>query len=602
MTDRPDPGADAPHGTPDAAGDAGAGSDGDAPGDAPDVGTGAEASSDAEGSVRVVGTAHVSEESAREVEAAIDESDPDVVAVELDEGRYRQLQGGAPDDLEPADLLEGNTVFQFIAYWMLSYVQSRMGEKFDVRPGADMLAAVEAAEERGIEVALVDRDIQTTIQRFWARMSTMEKLRMASGLLFGATDGRIVGVTLGLFVGLIAGPIVGLFGGALGVTDALLVRATGALLLGVGAGFVGERIGSRLLGPDEGLLAGAATGVAVGGALGGGLGIADGVVATYLGGFAVRALGSMTVGVTAGVLAGGVVGVFLHATGIGEPDPEEFEEVAMEDLTDADVVTALMDEFRQFSPGGAEALIDERDAYIAHRLVDLRAAGKNVVAVVGAGHREGIEGYLDAPGTLPPLDSLTGTTGGGRFPWGKAVGVAVSAAFVAFFVLLAVAGVRDAFLLRLFGAWFLVNGVFAAGLARLVGARWRSALVGGAVAWMTSVNPLLAPGWFAGYVELRHTTVNVSDVTRLNDLLSDETRPVREIVSEMLDVPLFRLIVIVAMTNVGSMVASLLFAAYLLPVFAADLGGVDGVGRLMIEGARRSADFLVRLVGAGGMV
>jgi pheromone shutdown protein TraB len=594
MTDRPPTGTDAAD-----APDGEAGSNANA--DATDA-AGAPDDPDAAGSVRVVGTAHVSEESVREVEAAIDESDPDVVAVELDEGRYRQLQGGAPDDLEPADLLEGNTVFQFIAYWMLSYVQSRMGEKFDVRPGADMLAAVEAAEKRGIEVALVDRDIQTTIQRFWARMGAIEKLRMASGLLFGATDGRIVGVTLGLLVGLIAGPVVGLFGGQLGVTEALLVRATGALLLGVLAGVIGERIGSRLLGPDEGLLAGAAAGVAVGGVLGAGMGVADGVVTTALGDVAVRALGSMTLGVTAGVVAGGVVGLLLYATGLGDPDDEEFEAVSPADLTDADVVTAMMEEFRQFSPGGAAALIDERDAYIAHRLVALRAAGKDVVAVVGAGHREGIERYLDAPETLPPLDSLTGTTRGRRLPWGKLVGVAISAAFVGFFVLLAVAGVRDAFLLRLFTAWFVVNGVFAAGLARLVGARWRSALVGGSVAWLTSVNPLLAPGWFTGYVELRHTTVNVGDVTRLNDLLSDETLPVREIVSRMLDVPLFRLIVIVAMTNIGSMVASLLFAAYLLPVFAADLGGVDGVGRLMIEGASRSADFLARLVGAGGMV
>lgn len=118
---------------------------------------------------------------------------------------------------------------------------------------------------------------------------------------------------------------------------------------------------------------------------------------------------------------------------------------------------------------------------------------------------------------------------------------------------------------------------------------------------MTSINPLLAPGWFAGYVELRHTSVNVGDVARLNELLADESRPIRAIVSEMFDVPLFRLIMIVAMTNVGSVVASLLFAVYLLPVFAADLGGAEGVSRLMLEGASRSLDLLARLVGAGGL-
>jgi pheromone shutdown protein TraB len=74
------------------------------------------------GSVHVVGTAHVSADSVREVEEVIDRERPDTVAVELDEGRYRQMQGETPDDLEPGDFLKGNTVFQFIAYWTLSYV------------------------------------------------------------------------------------------------------------------------------------------------------------------------------------------------------------------------------------------------------------------------------------------------------------------------------------------------------------------------------------------------------------------------------------------------------------------------------------------------
>ena len=75
---------------------------------------------DGEGSVTVVGTAHVSEESVREVEETIERERPDVVAVELDESRYRRLKGGEPDDIDPKDLIRGRTVFQFIAYWLLS--------------------------------------------------------------------------------------------------------------------------------------------------------------------------------------------------------------------------------------------------------------------------------------------------------------------------------------------------------------------------------------------------------------------------------------------------------------------------------------------------
>ncbi|MEF8781258.1 MAG: TraB/GumN family protein, partial [Haloferacaceae archaeon] len=256
------------------------------------------------------------------------------------------------------------------------------------------------------------------------------------------------------------------------------------------------------------------------------------------------------------------------------------------------VVTMMMEEFRQFSPGGAEALIDERDAYIAHQLVGLRDAGHHVVAVVGAGHREGIERYLREPETLPPMTSLVGTERGRGIPWAKIVGVLLSVGFVAFFLLLAMAGVRNEFLLRLFAAWFLINGIFAFALAKLAGARWSSAGVGGAVAWLTSINPMLAPGWFAGYAELRHLKVNVGDITRLNEIISDETRSVSEVVSDMFDVPLFRLIMVVAMTNVGSMIATFLFATYLLPMFFAELGGVEAVSREMIRGARNSADII----------
>ena len=585
-------------------------SDSGASGPVPPSETGDEAEGDPvtadgveDGSVTVVGTAHVSEHSVDRVEEAIERERPDVVAVELDEGRYRQLQGETPDDLDAGDLLRGNTVFQFLAYWMLSYVQTQLGDRFDIEPGADMRAAIDVAEGLGIDVALVDRDIQTTIQRFWARMTITEKLRMVGGLAFGVTDSRIVGVLAGLFAGILAGPAIGLFGGALGITDALLTSVTGGVLAAVAVGIAVDQVGKLALSPDGRLYAASGLGVAAGIAAAAS-GVANGLVSTYLGGLAVTAIGSLGLGIALGLTLGVVVATLLGLTGRDdEPDHGGIEELDVEELTDTDVVTMMMEEFRQFSPGGAEALIDERDAFIAHRLVALRDAGKDVGAVVGAGHQAGIEGYLANPETLPPMEGLVGRErGGGRLPWKKAIGYAITVGFVGFFVLLALAGVENAFLFRLFGAWFLINGIFAFGFAKVAGARWISAGVGGAVAWMTSINPMLAPGWFTGYVELRHLTVNVGDIGTLNDLLSDETLSPSDLVSSMLDVPLFKLIVVVAMTNVGSIVASFLFAVYVIPaMFGAEVGGVDEVGRLLVDGAYAGAE-LVRntLLGGGG--
>jgi pheromone shutdown protein TraB len=554
-----------------------------------------------EGSVTVVGTAHVSQESVEEVEETLDARRPDIAAVELDEGRYRQMRGETPDDLDPSDLLGGNTVFQFLAYWMLSYVQSRMGDRFDIEPGAEQLAAIETAEELGIGVALVDREINTTIQRFWARLGIVAKFRMLGGLAFGVTDPRVAGVTFGLAAGLVLGPLIGAFGGSVGIGAGVLGVAATAALAALAVGYLATELvglaGGGLPGVDAaddllvGALAGMGTAVFVGISQ-----VGVDLVTGTLGGFPVTALGSLALGVTIGVGVGSLAGVVVNALGLGlaEEGEDELDEFDPAELTDGDVVSAMMEEFRAFSPGGAEALIDERDAYIAHNLVDLREAGYDVVAILGAGHRAGVESYLEHPERLPPMASLTGTADSGGVPWGRIVGFGITAAFVGFFVLLAMAGVRNTELLRLFGAWFLINGVFAAGLAKLAGARWRSAGVGGLVAWMTSVNPLLAPGWFTGYMELRHLRVNVSDIGRLNELLSDETRPLGAIVGDMLDVPLFKLIVVVAMTNVGSVIASVLFATYVLPAFSASLDA--GVAELMIRGARNSAELLLGAV------
>ena len=490
-----------------------------------------------EGSVRVVGTAHVSKASVEEVERVIDEERPDVVAVELDDGRYRQLRGETPEDLDAGDLLKGNTVYQFLAYWMLSYVQARLGDRFDIEPGADMVAAIDTAEALGVDVALVDRDIQVTIQRFWARLSFPEKIKLAGSLAVGLGDPREIGMGVGLGIAFILSILAGAVAGPFVVPETL------------GPGFL--------------------------------VGLAD----------------TLVVGLGLGLLIG--TGLVFALERLA-PD-EEVEEIDVDRMTDMDVVGAMMEEFRRFSPGGAEALIDERDAYIGHKLVALRDQGYDVVAVVGAGHREGIERYLETPSLLPPMESLTGRTSGGRVSVYRLFGYLFTLGFLAFFCLLAIAtytgveGASSELLFRLFAAWFLVNGILAFGLAKLAGAHWRSAGVGGAVAWLTSVNPLLAPGWFAGYVELRYLNVNVGDISTLNEIMSDEDAPLRQLWTELKGVPLFRLIMIVALTNVGSFIGSVLFATVLLPYLFAGSGieGAGGVARLMIEAARNGLEIVL---------
>ncbi|WP_232688440.1 TraB/GumN family protein [Halobacterium zhouii] len=494
-----------------------------------------------EGSVRVVGTAHVSSDSVEEVERVVEEEQPDTVAVELDEGRFRQMQGEAPEDLDASDVLKGSMAVQFLAYWLLSYVQKRLGDRFGIEPGADMKAGIDAADAAGADVALVDRDIQMTIQRFWARMTSTEKLRLVGELALGVTDSRTLGLAVGGVVGFLVGVVAELVAGPF-VLPAAASAPAGIGVLGI--------VVAVLTGLSEAI------------------------------GFAF--VGALAVGT-------------LFAVLFARTEPEDVEEFSMEELTDADVVSAMMEEFRRFSPEGANALIDERDAFIAHNLVGLREQGKHVVAIVGAGHREGIEHYLAHPEELPPMESLVGVEER-RFSLFKALGLLITLGFLVFFALLVMAGVSNTVLLKVFGAWFLFNGVISAGAAKLGGAHWTSAGVGGAVAWMTSINPLLAPGWFAGYVEMRYLDVNVSDISTLNELLDDEETPIQDLVEQMLDVPLFRLIAVVALTNVGSFVASVLFPFVVLPLIGGPFDSLAAVTDAMVRGAQNSADAIWGLV------
>ena len=51
-----------------------------------------------------------------------------------------------------------------------------------VKPGSEMISAIEEARNIGAEVALIDRDIEVTLQRFWGKMKFLEKIRMIGSL------------------------------------------------------------------------------------------------------------------------------------------------------------------------------------------------------------------------------------------------------------------------------------------------------------------------------------------------------------------------------------------------------------------------------------
>lgn len=136
--------------------------------------------------IYLVGTAHVSQRSVDDVGRVVEELRPDTVCVELDAGRHQALVD--PKRWRNLDIFEviqqRRVVFLLISLALSSY-QRRLGLKLGVRPGAEMLAAIEHAERIGARLVLADRDIVATLKRTWAALSLWDILQLM-GTFFGS--------------------------------------------------------------------------------------------------------------------------------------------------------------------------------------------------------------------------------------------------------------------------------------------------------------------------------------------------------------------------------------------------------------------------------
>lgn len=386
------------------------------------------------GRIILVGTAHVSDKSIAEVNEVIEREKPDIVALELDKERYLALKGKEEvREINVRELLSGGRFYYFLLHWLLASIQKKIGADTGVKPGAEMLSAIEKAEKTGAKVALIDRDIQLTLGRFWNRMSFFEKLK-----LFGS-------------------------------------------LIGASLGF-------------------------------------------------------------------------------------DTREIDMETVTDEDVVTQLVSELRKMAPSAASVLIDERDAFMAKNLLEMSREG-NVVAVVGAGHRKGIQRYLDVPESIPRIEELITLPKKGS-GWFKAATIVVIAMFVGLLALIIYSGgISLTTLLTAMLYLFVTQGILSAIGVIVARGHPLSALTALGLAWFGFLNPFLAVGWLAGLVEAHFHPPTTED---FRTIMRAET------MKELMQNRLFRIILVAGLANLGSMIGT--FVA--IPIMVHYLGITNPLGIL----------------------
>jgi pheromone shutdown-related protein TraB len=131
----------------------------------------------------LLGTAHVSRVSADAVRAILQREAFDAVAVELCEPRYQSIRD--PEAFRRLDLFQvirQGKVGLVAANLALSAFQRRLAEQFGIEPGAEMKAAIDGADERGLPVWLVDREIGITLKRAYHSVGFLDRLSIVGGL------------------------------------------------------------------------------------------------------------------------------------------------------------------------------------------------------------------------------------------------------------------------------------------------------------------------------------------------------------------------------------------------------------------------------------
>ena len=143
----------------------------------------------------LVGTAHISRKSEELVKETIEKYNPEIIGVELDYARLKQLRSGEKwRETNVVQVIKTGQTYLFLINLLLSNLQKKIGKTIGIKAGSDMLSAIEEAETRKTRIALLDRDIRITMKRTVAKATLVEKLKLfysMSLMIFGAKKEKI---------------------------------------------------------------------------------------------------------------------------------------------------------------------------------------------------------------------------------------------------------------------------------------------------------------------------------------------------------------------------------------------------------------------------
>lgn len=137
----------------------------------------------------IIGTAHISKQSAELVENVILSEKPDIVCVELDKQRFESLSNKKRwENLDLKSIIKQKQLSTLIINILLAAYQKKLGSKLGVNPGVELLKATEVAKANNIQIELGDRDVRITLKRAWRSMSFWQKTKFMTMSLASIFD------------------------------------------------------------------------------------------------------------------------------------------------------------------------------------------------------------------------------------------------------------------------------------------------------------------------------------------------------------------------------------------------------------------------------
>lgn len=127
----------------------------------------------------LIGTAHVSKKSAQQVKEVIEREEPDSVCVELDQQRYQTIISGKKwKETDIFKIIKEKKATLLLMNLIISSFQQRLAKQFGIKPGQEMIQAINSAREMRAELILADRNIQITFKRVWHNIGFIGKLKL----------------------------------------------------------------------------------------------------------------------------------------------------------------------------------------------------------------------------------------------------------------------------------------------------------------------------------------------------------------------------------------------------------------------------------------